>query len=952
MHLAPLLYLIFFLSGASALVFESLWFFQAGLALGNSIWASSLVLASFMAGLALGNTWVSFRGDRLQRPVRLYAGLEFVIALTGAGIVFGLPAITPALAPWLGPLLDQPLPLNLLRTSLGFGLMLIPATAMGATLPLLVSALYREQKHFGQALGGLYGWNTLGAVCGVLASEIILIEYFGIRGAALFAAGGNICAALLSLAVDRFVSRDAGSLAPEAPKTAGGKAGHRRGWILASAFLLGGLLLALEVVWFRFLILFVAGTAYTFAVMLAVVLGGIGLGRLVAARWLGTGRPASAAIPLLCLLAGLLCLWLYLGFGLYSPLFTQGDTASLPRILGLALPLMFPVAGISGILFTLLGEVLHSELGGETRSAGLLTLANTLGAALGSLLGGFVLLPTLGIEKSLFVLGLGYAGAAGFVALAGLRPGTPRNRWGLRVALTLFALTALLFPHGILRDGFLVEAVKAHAPRARIVAVREGLTETIVYARHEILGEPHFYRLITNNHSMSASSLAAQRYMKLFVYMPIAFHESPRKALLISYGVGATARALVDSRELESIDMVDISRDILEMSRDFVSQGRESLDEVVEDSPLDDPRVRVHVEDGRFFLQTTSERFDLITGEPPPPKLAGIVNLYTREYFQLIRDRLAEGGITTYWLPVHSLLETDAKAILRAFCDVFDDCTLWNGAGLDWIMMGSRNGSGPAPRERITAQWRDAVVGPEMLALGLEHPEQIGALFMADADQIDEITRGTLPLTDDFPRRLSTEVQVSDYGDWLDVDQNRQRLAESRGVGSILPPDLREQSLNYFEAQRDINRHFGIRDPKSNRKNPRRLPPVHAMMEELDLRTLPLWLLEGDYDYVRAAQTVREKLPNNPQVHYALAIWALTNQDWATADKHFQHASQQGRANAYFPLRAYVLCRGGELEEGRRLSSKFQRTLRQPDPLAELLNEVCATPPTQPPAPN
>ncbi|MDE0886039.1 MAG: spermidine synthase [Myxococcota bacterium] len=950
MHLAPLLYLIFFLSGASALVFETLWFFQAGLALGNSIWASSLVLASFMAGLALGNAWVSFRGDRLQRPVRLYAGLELVIAITGTVIVFSLPAITPTLAPWLGPLLDQPLPLNLLRTSVGFALMLIPATAMGATLPLLVSALYHEQRRFGQALGGLYGWNTLGAVCGVLTAEILLIEHFGIRGTALVAAAGNTTAALLSLAVDRLVGPGTAPSAPEAPRPAGEKLAKGSGWILASAFLLGALLLALEVVWFRFLILFVAGTAYTFAVMLAVVLAGIGSGGLVAARWLGSGRQASAAIPLLCLLAGMLCLWLYIGFEAYSPLFTQGATASLPRILGLAIPLMFPVAAISGILFTLLGEVLHSKLGGETRSAGLLTLANTLGAALGSLLAGFLLLPALGVEKSLFVLGLGYAGAAGIVTLAGIRPGTPRNRRVLQAGLVLFALTALLFPHGILRDGFLVQAVKAHAPRARIVAVREGLTETIVYARHEIFGEPYFYRLITNNHSMSASSLAAQRYMKLFVYMPIAFHEAPRKALLISYGVGATARALVDSSELESIDMVDISRDILEMSRDFVSQGRESLNEIVMDSPLDDPRVRVHVEDGRFFLQTTPERFDLITGEPPPPKLAGIVNLYTREYFQLIRDRLAEGGITTYWLPVHSLLEDDAKAILRAFCDVFEDCTLWNGAGLDWIMMGSRDRSGPTSRERIVAQWNDSQIGPEMVALGIEHPEQLGALFMADADQISEITRETLPLTDDFPRRLSTDVRVSDYRLWMDVDQNRQRLIESRGLDAILPADLREQSLDFFEAQRDINRHFGVRDPKSNRKNPRRLPPVHAMMEDLDLRTLPLWLLEGDYDYVRAAQNVQEKFPNNPKVHYALAIWALTHQDWATAEEHFQRASQQGRANAYLPLRAYALCRGGKLEEGRRLSSKFQRTLREPDSLTELLNEVCATPPAQTPA--
>ena len=104
-----------------------------------------------------------------------------------------------------------------------------------------------------------------------------------------------------------------------------------------------------------------------------------------------------------------------------------------------------------------------------------------------------------------------------------------------------------------------------------------------------------------------------------------------------------------------------------------------------------DPRVRVHVEDGRHFLQTTTRRFDLITGEPPPPKIAGVVNLYTREYFQLIYERLEAGGVNTYWLPVHSMTETDAKAILRAYCDVFTDCSLWGGWGLNWMLVGSRD---------------------------------------------------------------------------------------------------------------------------------------------------------------------------------------------------------------------------------------------------------------------
>ncbi len=138
---------------------------------------------------------------------------------------------------------------------------------------------------------------------------------------------------------------------------------------------------------------------------------------------------------------------------------------------------------------------------------------------------------------------------------------------------------------------------------------------------------------------MSGTGWGARRYMKLYVYLPVALHPDPKSALLISYGVGSTAKALTDTPDFQTIDVVDISPEILEMSAIVYP--------VPSDHPLNDPRVTVHVEDGRYFLQTTKQTFDLITGEPPPPIMAGVANLYSREYFQLIHDRLAEGGMVS-----------------------------------------------------------------------------------------------------------------------------------------------------------------------------------------------------------------------------------------------------------------------------------------------------------------
>ena len=170
--------------------------------------------------------------------------------------------------------------------------------------------------------------------------------------------------------------------------------------------------------------------------------------------------------------------------------------------------------------------------------------------------------------------------------------------------------------------------------------------------------------------------------------------------------------------------------------------------------PLDDPRVRIHIEDGRFFLSTAQPHYDIITSEPPPPKAAGIVNLYSQEYFQLIRDRLADGGIATYWLPVYQMEADESRAIIRAFCSAFEDCSLWTGQGLEWMLVGTRGARGPNNPERFASQWHDPVVRERLREAGLESPSQLGALFLADAKTLKELTADDPPLDDDHPHRF------------------------------------------------------------------------------------------------------------------------------------------------------------------------------------------------------
>jgi predicted membrane-bound spermidine synthase len=868
----------FFCSGAAALLFETLWFRLTGLGLGNSVWASSLVLTAFMAGLALGNAAGARYGGRVGRPLRAFAALEAAVALLSLALVLALPAI----GAWAGPLLAglQPRPwlLNGLRAAIAFALMLLPATAMGATLPVLARALAPLCVRFGVALGRLYGWNTLGGVAGALASETLLVPRLGLARTALVAASLNLVAVAVALALDRRsapLAAETGGTAAAGPSTV---FGARLARLLAAAALAGATLLALEVVWFRFLELFVFGTQLAFALMLAVVLAGIGLGGLLGAVWLGVRTEAARALVPVALLAGIAAIATYAAF----------DPARAPaggeatRALWLSLALMLPTSLVSGVLFTLIGTAARDELPGDAAAAGALTLANTLGASLGAPLAGLGLLPWLGIERSLLALALAYA----VVALVLLPRSRALPRLALAGAAGAFALVALLFPFGLMQGRFVARLARSlGGDGARVVALREGQAHTAILLQTDWGGAPFYQQLVTNAHSMSSSLFYARRYMKLFAYWPLAVRPGARRALLVSYGMGNTAEALVLSRGLERIDVVDTSRVVLELSPRAERAGA--------GDPLQDPRVRVHVEDGRFFLRAAGEPYDIITAEPPPPQGAGVASLYSLEYFRLTRARLVPGGVATHWLPVNQLPLAAARSIVRAFCDVFPDCSLWSGAGYDWILAGTNGAAAPAEAD-FTRLWDDPGTGADLRDLGIERPEQLGALFIADAGQLAEWTADHPPLVDDRPGWLAPGAPgpeaAADYQALQEPEACAARFRSSVVLGRIWPAGLRERTAAWFAWQGVFNRDYEAA------ARPQALAELWAVLEATPLRTLPLLQLDSE---PRIRETARQRHLEggvHPALAFHLGAAALAGRDHEAAARFFAAAREEGHA--------------------------------------------------------
>lgn len=787
--------LVFFLSGTAALIFETLWFRSAGYVLGSSVWSAAAVLTAFMAGLGLGNALLAFLGHRMRHPFMAYVVIELAIAVFGVASAIGLPHLAPWVSSVVQGAIDQSTLLNLWRFSVAFSVLLVPAIAMGATLPVLQKALHDHDASFSTSVGRLYGWNTLGAVAGVLVAEFLLIRTLGLAFSACFAAGLNLVAAAI---VWVGFARTEQPVEQQPPERLGAGSGAIIARLLAP-FLAGFILLALEVVWFRYIILSQVGTSVVFAVMLAIVLVGIALGGLVvsrkqfsvdeARRWL-LYLPATS---LLSVIAGY-AVFEYVSVHAPTLIYSNQYLFIVP-----ALVLMLPASVISGMLFPLYGTLLYEHTRINTRATGLLTLANTFGAALGSAVATFFLLPHLGIEMSIAALACCYLA---LVLLAWYFAGSATLNAVHRYAIPALAVvvSVAIFPYGSLEASY-SKTGKWRYPGERLTYAKEELNATLQYFETDYLGEPISHRLVTNSYSMSSTDFYSKRYMKLFVYLPYMLHPNIEKVLQISYGVGNTAEAVVSLDSVRQFDVVDISADILELSS--IIHATTGV------FPLQDERTTSHVEDGRFYLQTREESYDLITGEPPPPKNAGIANLYTEEYFALIKQRLKSGGITTYWLPVHNLYPQDALAIIRAFCDVFEDCSLWNGSALDWIMMGSKDGYRPSVTPTLAFS-KGSRLQPLLADLAIEDFSDIAATYMADANDLRALVANTPPVTDDFPHRIEPDfkdvfARSELFAQLLDVDRREQSFSRSPFVKSLFNPLTVRKAKAGFEDEAKVS---------------------------------------------------------------------------------------------------------------------------------------------------
>jgi spermidine synthase len=412
---------------------------------------------------------------------------------------------------------------------------------------------------------------------------------------------------------------------------------------------------------------------------------------------------------------------------------------------------------------------------------------------------------------------------------------------------------------------------------------------------------------------MASTAVGVERYMKLFAWLPAALHPRLENVLVLCFGVGATASAVAALPEVRRVDVVDTSRDILEMSEVvFPDPARH---------PLRDARFRTHVEDARFFLQMTGRRYDLITGEPPPPKMAGVAPLYTREYFSLMKARLRDGGLATYWLPAYLLQEKESLAVIRAFCGAFEDCSLWSGLNRDWILLGSRGGVKPVSAEHFSRLWK-LPLGKDLRRLGIHGPGQLLGQFMADAAALEAIAAGVEPLVDDQPRRigpvLRREPSTPAYARLMDSARSRERMLAS-GWPARLPAEVVAASAEGFLYRGMLEAAF---DPTQQPAGYSFWRDVADLIRNTELVEQPRWMLGSG---ARAAAIARSKGWEDPVAAEHLAIDAAANRRPPAAVDEGRFAAMTAKGQH---VTVFHHCLAGEAGRARELAARMRASGR------------------------
>lgn len=736
-----IVYAIFVLSGAAALVYQIIWSRWLGLVFGNTTISISIVLGSFMFGLALGSWLLGRLLHQIENPLRVYAAMECGIglfALYFAPLARLVDMVFTLLVSTESPAAYQ----LLVRTACSFLLLLIPTTLMGATLPLLTEFFRRSPRHtFTWKVGLLYAANTFGAAAGTFVVSFFMIEACGVDVTTTIAADVNITiAAVAFLYANKSAlrARDPGTDFPRRLEYSGRLA-------LGVLGVTGAVALASEVLWTRTIESLVGNSTYAFATIVIVYLLGIALG-----SWLMSVLVNGLA-ALHAWLAGML-----VGMGLWTVIAIfcfDGIVDSLSPYRGQAIPLavmltgylravtiLIPLSLLSGACFPIATRIIDPV--GEDARGTLIARAyawNTVGALLGSLIAGFIIAAWFDYLASLYALAALYSMSALAVLVVLKLPAFGRTNCPRPAAIALGTASVILLLVSAARltdTTYYKRRLESNFPEKEVVSHRPGLQGVTTVLKKK--GTPLANHLLVNGIGMTVKITDT----KMMAHLPMMLHSDPRDTLVICFGMGTTYRSAVSYGE--KVTVVELVKEVLDAFPSFYGDAERVLAY---------PKGSIIVNDGRNFLKLTRQRYDVITIDPPPPiDAAGVNHLYSLEFVELAKSRLKAGGIMAHWIPFPGTMAgvDDWKTfnmLVATFMDVFPYTYAQKGFhGVGLHLLGSMSPLSVSPDQLLSR------INNERVKQDLNEWDAVPMEYFQGITLLREDTRGLPRITDDRPR--------------------------------------------------------------------------------------------------------------------------------------------------------------------------------------------------------
>jgi spermidine synthase len=691
----PLLLVLFAGSGCAALIYEIVWFQLLQLVVGSSAISLAVLLGTFMGGMCLGSLALPRLVGSQIHPLGVYAILEAGLGFLGIAVLLGMPYVDQVYSESAG----HGLMAILLRGTVCAICLLPPTMLMGGTLPAIARWIEKTPQGISW-LGFFYGGNLAGAVFGCLLAGFYLLRVHDLATATYVAVAINGTVAVIGLALAN-ATVWAGAITPAKRRLT------ESTWEAWPAFVTIGLsgasALAAEVIWTRLLSLMLGATVYTFSIILAVFLVGLGIGSSVGALLARVQIRPGILLGLCQLFLAAAISWSAYQLADSLPFWPINPTLSKSVWHGFQLDLvrcawaLLPATCLWGASFPLALAAAARPGQDPGRLAGAVYAANTVGAIAGAIVASLVLLPLLGTQwAQRMLIGLAAAAALGVLfthcwRLSGIVAGFSRPARVLaRLAAVL--LLAMLVGGSAVLLAWSVPAVPweliafgralptSDGSRFDPLFVGEGMNSSIAVT--EVSGG------IRNFHvsgKVEASSWPQDmRLQRMLGHLPALLHTKPRSVLVVGFGAGVTSGSFVVHPDVERIVICEIEPLIPQAVAPFFS--KENYDVVNQE------RVQIVYDDARHYVLTTPEKFDIITSDPIHPWVKGSAALYTKEYFELCKRHLNPGGLITQWVPLYESDADVVKSEIATFFEVFPNGTIWsndqNGAGYDLVLLG------------------------------------------------------------------------------------------------------------------------------------------------------------------------------------------------------------------------------------------------------------------------